>query len=87
MIDYTTSTIARMEYEERVRSLAPIPDFDSPPMTDQPGWVSRQAKRLRSVLEYRLAGLGERMKRGREEAPAAPFAEHKGSEVLKGGQP
>jgi hypothetical protein len=42
-------TIGRLEQEERVRSLAPVPDFD-PMKVDQPAWVSRQIVRLLHAL-------------------------------------
>lgn len=78
---YVITEVARLEYEERVRSLAPIPDFFETMKADQPGLLLRQARRWRSVLGNKLAGLGEWMKRGRAGAPDAPFVEQKGPEV------
>lgn len=72
---YLIAEVARLEHEERVRSLTPIPDFGGLMITNEPGWVSQLARRLLAPLGKRLAGLGERMKRGREVAPDARHAE------------
>lgn len=54
---YILETVVKLEHEERMRRLAPIPDFFKPVNANPPGWVSRQARRLLSGLENGLAGL------------------------------
>lgn len=54
---YLIAEVARLEHEERVRSLAPIPDFFDPMKADQPGWVSRQIVRSLHALGGGLASL------------------------------
>ncbi len=65
MIDYTARMIARMEYEERVRSMAPILDDGGPLVIHQPEGVLQQARRLRCALDDGLAALRERMQGNR----------------------
>ena len=54
---YVITEVARLEHEERVRSMAPIPDFFEPMKADQPGWVSRRIVRLLHALASGLASL------------------------------
>jgi hypothetical protein len=65
-VDYSVYQIARLEHEQRVRSLAPVSEFGSPMKVSRSGWIIRQAGRLLYALGNRLASLGERMKYGRE---------------------
>ncbi len=74
---YLITEVARLEHEERVRSLAPIPDFFEPVKADQPGWVSRQSRRLRDMLERRLPALRKRMRRGQDNPLDAPLTENR----------
>jgi len=54
MIDYTASTIARLEYEERVRSLAPVHDYDA---WTAPTAEDRQALSVEALLSSLRQGL------------------------------
>jgi hypothetical protein len=65
-VDYSVHQIARLEHEERVRSLAPVSEFGRPMKASRPAWILRQVGRLLYALGSRLASLGERMKFGRD---------------------
>jgi hypothetical protein len=60
-MDYTRYMVARIEHEQRIRSLAPVPEYDDPVVTDQPRWVSKQAGRLLCALGNGLAAIGEKL--------------------------
>jgi len=62
MIDYTASLIARMEHEERVRSMTPVYDYDEW-LTDNAGhWQLPRFGSLWSALGKGIASLGVRLK-------------------------
>jgi hypothetical protein len=53
---YMIEEIGRLEREERVRSLAPIPDFFEPKIS-QPSWASRRIGLLLQALVSTLPSL------------------------------
>ena len=65
---YMIHEIGRLEHEERVRSVPCVPEFGGPAITNEPRWLSRQARRLRSALPDGLAMLRERMQ-GQSDLP------------------
>ncbi len=71
-MDYSVHMLARMEHEQMIRSLAPVPEYGEPVMADQPRWVSKQTGRLFHALESGLASIRERMKRGRDMSLEVP---------------
>lgn len=54
---YLIAEVARLEHEERVRLMAPVPDFFEPMKADRPGWVSRQVVRSLHAVASGLASL------------------------------
>ena len=62
---YLITEVARLEHEERVRSLAPILDDGGPLTIHQPGWLSRQIRRLFQALASGLASLRRSVKEQR----------------------
>lgn len=58
--------IARLEHEQRARSLASVSEFGDPGQAKRRRWLLRQVGHLLYALGYRLALLGERMKHGRD---------------------
>jgi hypothetical protein len=82
MIDgYMASRIAKLEHEERVRSLAHIDDYDVW-LTHVGGhWLSPQGGGLLSSLGKGLASLRNRLKPKWEAAPDSPLVGHEQSSV------
>jgi hypothetical protein len=60
--------IGKLEHEERVRSVPCVPEFSGPAITNEPRWLSQQARYLRSALTDGLAMSGERMQ-GQSDLP------------------
>jgi hypothetical protein len=83
MIDYTVSMIARMEHEQRIRSLAPVPEYGNSLKADQPRWVAIQAGRLLHALGSGLASIRERMKHQRSVGLDIPPAGQQESGALR----
>ena len=82
MIDYTASMIARLEHEERVRSLARIDDYDVW-LTHKAGhWQAPQVGGLLSSLGKGLASLRDRLKHKRGVALDSPLAGQEQTGVL-----
>ena len=82
MIDFTAGTIARLEYEEKLRSRAPILDCDDWIQEDQPSRMSFQIKYWVCALKFRLAAVGERLKHKPVTVPDSPRTRQKQSGVL-----
>ena len=78
MIDgYMASKIARQEYEERVRSMSPVRDYDVH-LTHTAGYW--QAPRLESVLAAIATGVASLGSRFKHEAEAAADSSLTGQE-------
>jgi hypothetical protein len=61
MLEIIDSRIARQEYEERIRSLQQVVNYDSW-LTDKAGsWLAQQAGSLLSSLGNGLVALGEKL--------------------------
>ncbi len=65
MNEYFAVMIARAEYENRLRSMTPVYDFDEWIPDEQPGWTARQVGRLLCSLGNGLAAVGDRLRNGR----------------------
>ena len=62
---YMIHEIGRLEHEERVRSLTPIPDFGGPAITNEPRWALRQIALLLHTLASGSASLRRSIKEQR----------------------
>jgi hypothetical protein len=82
MIDYTVSMIARMEHEERIRSLTPVHDYDVWLTHIAGHWQSQPLGGLLASLGKGLTILGARLKPKREAALDSSLVEQE-----RGGMP
>ena len=76
MNGYLGVMIARDEYELRVRSMAPVHDFDGWIPDDPPPWVYRTIGQLLCKVAAGLNSIGERMRNGRGIVMNTPLPEH-----------
>lgn len=68
-MDYMIHVIARLEHEERIRSLQRVAEYDLPLKVNQPNRILRLANRLIYGLGSNLVSLGERLQ-PRHDLPA-----------------
>lgn len=61
---YMIEEIGRLEHEERVRSLAPVPDFFEP-KASKPSWVSRRIEQLLQALVSTLTSMPGKQQRAK----------------------
>ena len=61
MLDIIDSKIARQEYEERVRSLSQVGDYDKWLTRNGGSWLAKQAGSLLSSVGNSIAALGEKL--------------------------
>lgn len=61
MLDIVDSKIARQEYEERVRSLSQVGDYDKWLTRNGGSWLAKQAGSLLSSVGNSIASLGEKL--------------------------
>jgi hypothetical protein len=74
MIDYVESKMARREYEERVRSLVPVEDYDAWLNGTAGHWQALSVGRLLSSLGTRIAAVRYRLKHSRQAQPDGTFS-------------
>jgi hypothetical protein len=61
MNDYMILVTERLEHEHKMRTLARAKDYTGPVKADQPGWVSRQARRLLHAVGGGMVSLREEL--------------------------
>jgi hypothetical protein len=71
-MDYLNHMVARLEHEERVRSVRPVPEFGVHLQARQPNRMLRLAKRSLYVLGSKLVSLGEQMQPPRDMPRTSP---------------
>lgn len=80
MIDYTVSKIAQMEHEERIRSIAPVYDYDEWLTPDAGHWQAPRSATVFTALKTVLLGLAARFPRKPEpEVEVLPSVQKAGS--------
>ena len=81
MIDYIASKSAHREYEERVRSLTPVRDYDEWLKSEAGHWQSPSLGGVLSSLVKSLASIGNRPEQQPQATRDVPQTAHEGSGV------
>jgi hypothetical protein len=78
MDPYSNNRLANMEHEQRAQSAPVVPEYDTPNVEIQAGWLVQLALRFFSLFRSASKPLDEHRKPVRETTPCAQATEQHG---------